>query len=66
MDKYIITTKDIIEKGYELNKKHSEYKNATGKEKTKKWQEFYSEWQDYRKEFQAYIKTNPIDISDSL
>lgn len=65
MNKYI-TTKDIIEKGNILNEKHAEYKEATGKEKVKKWQEFYSAWQEYRTEVQAYVRTKPIDISDTL
>lgn len=63
---HYITTQEIIEKGNELNIKHQEYKNSTGKERQIKWQEFYSAWQDYRIQVQAYIKTNPIDISDSL
>lgn len=64
--KKILTTKDLIEKGEVLNKIHEEYKNATPKEKPKKWQDFYVAWQEYRAYVHAYVQTNPIDVSDSL
>ena len=65
MGKYI-TTQEIIEKGFELNKKHAEYKNATDKDKKKKWQDFYTASQEYRSEVSEYVRNNPADISDSL
>lgn len=66
MNKTYISTKEIIEKGIILNEKHNAYKNAHGKDKTDKWKEFFEAWQIYRAEVNAYVKTNPIDVSDSL
>lgn len=64
--KHMLTTKEIIEKGDELNRIHSEYKNATPKEKPEKWQNFYDAWMKYRADVNDYVKTIPTDISDSL
>ena len=66
MPNHYITTQEIIEKGYDLNLKHKEYLNSSGKDRKDKWHEFYEAWQIYRAEVNAYVKTNPIDISDSL
>lgn len=62
----MLTTQYIIEKGYELNNKHSEYKNSSGKTKAEKWKEYITSCEEYRKEVKEYLKTNPIDVSDSL
>ena len=66
MSKQHISTKEIIERGNALNAIHSEYMNASGKEKSQKRQEFYEEWQKYRSDVQTYIGANPADISEAL
>lgn len=62
-----MTTNEILEKGKELNKLHSEYKQAIKpKDKKSKWQVYYAASEDYRDDFAEFMKSNSTEVVKTL
>ena len=61
-----MTTKEILQIGHELNKKHQEYLDAPDHLKRKVWNEFYIEAIRYSNLVDKYIKSNPSDLNKTL
>lgn len=67
MKKQIITAKEILEKGRDLNKLHSEYKNAEGPRiKKSKWRTYYAASEEYRDDFAEFMKSNSTEVVKTL
>lgn len=62
-----MTLNELLEKGKELNRLHSDYKNAVKyRDGRQKWKLYYEAAEQYRIDFGKYLKSNPTDISKLL